>query len=407
MSESSHGIQARLAELLEATRLTGAGRLHEATALIQRSLGVAAPAQVSEPDTIDLKAERISTEGQGAAATTGATGTSRPTGVPPVLPDRVREVVQSVVQGLGRNVGPLFKGRLATPQVPGSGEFAEHHFENNAGARSYKLYVPSGTAPHSPLVVMLHGCSQSPDDFAAGTAMNRLADELGFLVAYPGQSGRANGQKCWNWFEPRDQGRDGGEAGIIAGITKAIIAEHAVDPRSVYIAGLSAGAAAAANIAHAYPELYAAVGIHSGLAAGCARDVSSAMMAMNMGAPGASPPNGFGAPEEGIRIPTIVFHGDGDGTVSPRNGDQILAQAGIARLKSLEVPASETSPGGLAYTRTRYADDEGHVLVENWSVKGLGHAWSGGDSSGSYTDPRGPDASRAMLDFFLSHSQGA
>ncbi|WP_375409074.1 alpha/beta hydrolase family esterase [uncultured Methylobacterium sp.] len=421
MSESSHGIQARLAEMLEATRLTGSGRLHEATALIQRTLGGATStstsnsAQVSEPYTIDLKAERISTqaapaEERGSAPPSGipghGAGTGRAAGVAPVLPDRIREVVQGVVQGLGRNVGPLFKGRLATPRAPGSGEFAEHHFENEAGARSYKLYVPKGTAPNSPLVVMLHGCSQSPDDFAAGTAMNALADELGFLVAYPGQSGRANGQKCWNWFEPRDQGRDGGEAGIIAGITKAVIAEHAVDPRRVYIAGLSAGAAAAANIAHAYPDLYAAVGIHSGLAAGCARDLSSAMMAMNMGAPGASPSNGFGAPTDGIRVPTIVFHGEGDGTVSPRNGDQILAQAGIAQLKSLEAPASETSPGGLAYTRTRYADDRGRVRVENWSVKGLGHAWSGGDASGSYTDPRGPDASRAMLDFFLAHSQG-
>ncbi|KQT78435.1 PHB depolymerase family esterase [Methylobacterium sp. Leaf466] len=427
MSESSNGIQARIAEMMEATRMTGAGRLHEATALIQRALTGAAPTssqpKAIEPRTIDLTAEPVEPRPASSSKTTSASSsTSQAPEAPqaaafnragfqgPVLPERVREVVSTVVGGLGRNVAPLFKGLVpgaaVAPRVAGAGTFSEHAFENAAGARSYKLYVPSNLAARPPLVVMLHGCSQSPDDFAAGTGMNELAEELGFLVVYPGQSGRANGQKCWNWFEPRDQGRDGGEAGIIAGITRAVTAAHGADPARVYIAGLSAGAAAAANVAHAYPDLYAGVGVHSGLAAGCARDLSSALMAMNMGAPGANPPNGFGAPAAGIRIPTIVVHGEGDGTVSPRNGDQVLAQAGIARLEALETPAPQASPGGLAYTRTRYADADGRVLVENWVVKGLGHAWSGGRAGASYTDPRGPDASRAMLTFFLSHSLG-
>lgn len=391
-SDPSNGIHGRIAELLEATRLTTTEQLHEATALIQRTLGVA-------PSS---KADQLSkTDHDRVAKNAGSMSSS-------ILPERIREVVASVVQGLERNVAPLLRGHggAAAPHVPGSGEFTEHDFENSAGARSYKLYIPASRVPAAPLVVMLHGCSQSPDDFATGTGMNALAEELGFLVVYPGQSGRANGQKCWNWFEPRDQGRDGGEAGIIAGITRAVMAEHSVDPKRVYIAGLSAGAAAAANIAHAYPDLYAAVGIHSGLAAGCARDLSSAMMAMNMGAPGASPPNGFGAPTDGIRIPTIVFHGGGDGTVSPRNGDQILAQAGIDKLTVLEAPLPEISSGGLSYNRTRYADGKGRVRVENWVVNGLGHAWSGGNSAGNYTDPRGPDASRAMLDFFLAQALG-
>lgn len=415
MTDPSNGIQTRLAKMLEATRLTGAGRLHEATALIQRSLGGgSAPAErhkpiepkAVEPRTIDLVAERISAKPAGERAQ--AQAAASPGGLTTVLPERVRDVVGTIVRGLA----PVMKGLggatiVPNPRVPGDGRFTEHTFENAAGTRPYKLYVPSDAGPNRPLVVMLHGCTQSPDDFAAGTAMNGLAEEHGFLVVYPGQTGRANGQKCWNWFEPRDQGREGGEPGIIAGITREVMARHRVDPGRVYIAGLSAGAAAAANIAHAYPDLYAAVGVHSGLAAGCARDLSSAMMAMNMGAPGSAPPNGFGAPTDGIRIPTIVFHGDGDGTVSPRNGDQVLAQAGIAALTPVAEPARATSPGGLAYTRTRYADADGRVRVENWQVRGLGHAWSGGSTAGSYTDPRGPDASRAMLDFFMGHTLGA
>uniref|UniRef100_UPI00104B67AF extracellular catalytic domain type 1 short-chain-length polyhydroxyalkanoate depolymerase n=1 Tax=Methylobacterium segetis TaxID=2488750 RepID=UPI00104B67AF len=268
------------------------------------------------------------------------------------------------------------------------------------GARDYKLFIPSHPAAGACLVVMLHGCTQSPDDFAAGTNMNVLAETEGFYVAYPAQSARANGQRCWNWFQPGDQGREAGEAAIIAGLTRAILDECPIDPKRVYIAGLSAGGAAAANIAQAYPDLYAAVGVHSGLAAGCARDLSSALMAMQVGAPGQNAPTGFGAPAEGLRVPTIVFHGDEDGTVSPRNADQVLAQAGAG---SLHAESRSVHGDGRSYTRTRYADAAGRVVVEDWRVRGLGHAWSGGSAAGSYTDPQGPDASRAMLDFFAAH----
>jgi poly(hydroxyalkanoate) depolymerase family esterase len=276
------------------------------------------------------------------------------------------------------------------------GRFTEHSFANAAGARDYKLFVPSDARPNLPLVVMLHGCNQSPDDFAAGTGMNALAEAEGFLVAYPAQSGRANGQRCWNWFQPGDQGRDSGEAGIIAGLTRAIIAEHRVDPARVYIAGLSAGGAAAVNIARAYPDLYAAVGIHSGLAAGCAHDVSEALTVMRLGPVAAGDYD-----TANTRVPTIVFHGENDGTVNLRNGEQALAQAGIDGLSP--EAAEAVSPGGLPYIRTRYTDETGRVAVEGWIVRGLGHAWSGGSQAGGYTDPRGPDASRAMLDFFRAN----
>ncbi|KAB1075621.1 extracellular catalytic domain type 1 short-chain-length polyhydroxyalkanoate depolymerase [Methylobacterium planeticum] len=432
-----------LADMIEATRLTGVGRLQEATALIQRSFQEPAPethpqvtpARTSpalESSTPESPAPESSTRQPPADAAArpsnpppAAQAESHPNHagpnhagpLPPRLPERLRETLDGVVGEWVRGVVPMPRGldgedradgRAAEPGRPGTGSgegaFVALSFESAAGARDYKLFIPSRPAAAPSLVVMLHGCSQSPEDFAAGTDMNALAEAEGLFVAYPAQSGRANGQKCWNWFEPRDQGRESGEAAIIAGITRTVMEAHGIDPARVYIAGFSAGAAAAANVARAYPDLYAAVGVHSGLAAGCARDLSSAMMAMQMGAPGLAEPNGFGAPVEGLRLPTIVFHGDGDGTVSPRNGDQVLAQAGIATLAARE-EAGEAN--GHAFTRTRYADARGQVWVESWLVRGSGHAWSGGSPAGSYTDPRGPDASRAMLAFFAGHRLGA
>lgn len=386
MTDHSQRLQTHLAEMLKATRHSGYSGTQERTGAIQRSPGATGkPGPASAVDDAVFSAN---------------------------LPDRLREALDSVVRSLGRGVAPVLKGlggqgsrtSRDTPRSKGGGQFVERAYSDAAGARDYKVYIPAGARRDRPLVVMLHGCKQSPDDFAVGTAMNTLADTAGIFVAYPAQSARANGHKCWNWFEPRDQGREGGEAGIIAGITRAVMAEHRIDPRRVYIAGLSAGAAAAANVAQVYPDLYAAVGIHSGLAAGCARNLSSAMMAMNMGAPGSTPPNGFGASPGGLRLPTIVFHGDGDTTVHPRNGQQVLAQAGADALRAIEAPAEQVSPGGLAYSRTRFADAAGRVRIEDWRVHGLAHAWSGGNAAGSYTDPRGPDASRAMLDFFLTQS---
>ena len=399
-----------LTAMTEAARLTKAGRLQEATALIQRGLsGAVQPAENRKAETIDHRAGRI--EAMPHAAATDELHAA-------ILPERVRETMAQVLRGL-RGVAPALKefgesfGLHGKPphkpdDVP-EDRFVERSFSNSAGARDYKLFIPSRQAGRRPLVIMLHGCTQSPDDFALGTGMNALAEVEGIYVAYPRQSQAANGQKCWNWFQTGDQGRERGEAGIIAGITRAIMAEHLIDPARVYIAGLSAGGAAAANIARAYPDLYAAVGVHSGLAAGCAQDLMSALMAMKTGAPGGELPgasSGFGsrAMSAATRVPTIVFHGDSDATVNPKNGEAVLAQAGIANLTLTRETGTE--PGGHGFVRTRYADATGRTQVESWVVKGSGHAWSGGSTAGSYTDPRGPDASRAMLDFFESHRLG-
>jgi len=257
-------------------------------------------------------------------------------------------------------------------------------FSNAAGSRSYSLYLPPKHATRGmPLVVMLHGCKQDPEDFAAGTRMNRLADELGFAVVYPAQSGRANVSSCWNWFQPVHQRREG-EPSLIAGITREVIERYGLDARRVYVAGLSAGGAMAAVMGNAYPELYAAMGIHSGLGYAAASDVASAFVAMQgKGVRNTSTPG----------IPMIVFHGDDDTTVHPSNGEHAIA----GTLEKME----KGRANGRAFTRTVHWNAEGRAVLEHWLVHGAGHAWSGGSASGSFADPAGPDASREMLRFFL------
>jgi poly(hydroxyalkanoate) depolymerase family esterase len=294
--------------------------------------------------------------------------------------------------GLPGSAGCRARGRETS--LPDGARFDECAFTNKAGSRAYKLYVPSRYAGKPlPLVVMLHGCKQSPDDFAAGTQMNQIAEDRGLLVAYPGQPASANPAKCWNWFSAADQQRDRGEPSLIAGITRQIMRDFAVDPVRVYVAGLSAGGAAAAIMGSAYPDLYAAICIHSGLACGAATDMPSAFAAMRQG--------GRRVVESATRpVPTIVFHGDRDHTVSPVNGDQVIAQS--KAMAALHPTVSHgRSAGGISYTRTVHADASGRPILEQWVLHGLGHAWSGGSPAGSYTDPRGPDASREMLRFFL------
>jgi poly(hydroxyalkanoate) depolymerase family esterase len=242
---------------------------------------------------------------------------------------------------------------------------------------------------------MLHGGEQSPDDFAAGTRMNVLAEEQTFLVAYPAQTQSANFSKCWNWFNAAEQQRDFGEPSLIAGITRQIMKEFPVHTGRVYIAGLSAGGAAAAVMASVYPDLYAAVGVHSGLACGAASDMFSAFSAMRLGG---TPPRGGAGPA----FPTIVFHGDRDTTVHPANGTHVIVQAKAGAILKTSVIRGDGA-GGIGYTCTVHSDEGGHPMLEHWELHGAGHGWSGGSATGSCTEPRGPDATREMMRFFLSH----
>jgi poly(hydroxyalkanoate) depolymerase family esterase len=267
---------------------------------------------------------------------------------------------------------------------------------------------------------MLHGCTQSADDFAAGTQMNRLADEHGFLVVYPEQSAQVNTSKCWNWFKPEDQLRGAGEPSLIAGIVREVAQRHGADPRRIFVAGLSAGAAMAVVLGETYPELFAGVGAHSGLPYGSAHDITSAMAAMKGGRSGLSglkAASGAGAaasaPSRSASkavqsVPIIVFHGDRDHTVQQSNGALIVQQAqqaydGISGGAALQVDTQTgVASGGRRFSRTVHVDAEGRARIENWTVHGAGHAWAGGSAKGTFTDASGPDASAEMVRFFMA-----
>jgi poly(hydroxyalkanoate) depolymerase family esterase len=389
----------------EATRLTRAGQLVEATVLLQRMLRgetaleptsgttgrIALPGRL--PLIIDAKANTIEeTDSPNLARATSA----QPRMLRALL-DRTKER-----SGLGLR-GVIKRAPLSTRDiVPEGARFIEGTYSNPAGSRAYRLFIPSRYQGQPlPLVVMLHGCTQSPDDFAAGTRMNFIAEEQTCFVVYPAQRSEANQAKCWNWFRTADQQRGRGEPSLIAGITRQIMRDYSVDPKRVYVGGLSAGAAAAAIMGATYQDLYAAIGVHSGLACGTASDLSSAFVAMRQGGLAAS--SGSDNLSDGPTVPTIVFHGDRDVTVHPSNGEHILEQSMRTTRTQKKVHRGRV-PGGRAYTRTIHTDASGRGIFEHWNIHGAGHAWSGGSPAGSYTDPRGPDATREMLRFFLGHS---
>ena len=349
--------------MAEAARLMRSGQLGDATAAIQSALGVTPPI-------------------------------APPNGVPPGW--RSEDGDDDVIDVEARVIDDAPPTRARPEPAPSRGEsFTAGSFRNELGARDFKLFEPARDGKPVPLVVMLHGCTQDPDDFARGTGMNELARRHGCLVLYPAQAQRSNTSRCWNWFKHNHQAAGRGEPGILAGMVREVIARHDVDPRRVYVAGLSAGGAMAAILGDAYPELFAAVGVHSGLPTGSATDVQGAFAAMNGGA----------APVRRTRKiaptpPTIVFHGDADTTVNVVNGDRVIEASGLAAgTKAIQ----ELGTDGRDFSRRLWLDATGAAQAEQWTIHGAGHAWSGGSAQGSYTDPRGPDASAQMLRFFLEH----
>jgi poly(hydroxyalkanoate) depolymerase family esterase len=397
------------AGMREASRLTQAGRLIEATALLQRVLQSGrdpdpAPSDGGVPPTIDLVPDAVEV----TAAECGRPERTVLAQLPDVL---LRSLDRVTYPGFEPGRRGLAEPSTADISVPEVGQFLAKSFSNQAGSRAYKLYVPSQYRGQPlPLIVMLHGCTQSPDDFAAGTRMNLRAEEDNCFVVYPEQTASANISKCWNWFRPGDQIRGQGEPALIAGITRQVMSDYSVDEERIYAAGLSAGAAAAAVLAAAYPDLYAAIGVHSGLACGAARDIPSAFAAMRRSGPVARRRSGGNLSGRGAYsriVPAIVFHGDQDTTVHPNNGDQVIAQLKDVLAADVTVKVERGRvPGGRAYTRTVHRDAAEHSIFEQWVIHGAGHAWSGGSLAGSYTDPQGPDATREMLRFFLDHPFG-
>lgn len=296
--------------------------------------------------------------------------------------------------------------RLAPRPLPGT--TTEGLFESRHGSLRYRLYTPVGSPRRRlPIVVMLHGCSQSAADFANGTAMNALADERGAIILYPEQSTSANVGRCWNWHRRDNQQRGRGEPAVIAALTRHAIALARADPARVYIAGISAGGVAAAIIGQAYPDLFVAVGVHSGLACGEVNSLGAAMAAMRGRAtPSSAVPSTTITPRSARPRPTIVFHGDGDRVVHPSNADSFRTQLERSTTGPLVTRSSQgQAAGGRHYSRTEYRNRQGDVMLESWTIHGSGHAWSGGARSASYTDPAGPDASREMLRFFLGRKR--
>jgi poly(hydroxyalkanoate) depolymerase family esterase len=303
-----------------------------------------------------------------------------------------------------------------------SGTFQQYTYSGSAGSRPYFVYTPAnyqvGTAV--PLIVMLHGCTQTPSDFATGTQMNQLADADQFIVVYPQQTSTYNSSECWNWFQTADQARGSGEPAIIAGIVQTVeqtTSQWTIDPNRIYVAGLSAGAAMSVVMGATYPDIFAAIGVASGLEYQAGTDQTSGSQALTQGGPsptqqGQAAYNAMGSYAR--VVPTIVFHGTSDYIVYPINGDQVvqqwmqtdhLASSGTYNA-SFGSPTSTINgqvPNGHAYTEQIWNNNAGREVQEYWKVSGMGHAWSGGNSSGSYTDPQGPNASQAMYTFFMNH----
>ncbi|MDA8446029.1 extracellular catalytic domain type 1 short-chain-length polyhydroxyalkanoate depolymerase [Paracidovorax valerianellae] len=392
--------------LSDVAPLMRSGQLADATRAIQQALG-----------------------GQRAAsATTGASGASgaaawrehfkMPTeqATPKSGPFSASEVEDAVIverdQPSAAGGAPSHAPKPSASRAEAPGSFTRVAFSGPAGAPQdhYYLSVPPGATAGTPmpLVLMLHGCTQNPQDFATGTSMNAAAASANALVLYPAQAQSANAHGCWNWFRPQDQQRGRGEPATLVAMVRDVMARHPVDAQRVYVAGLSAGGAMAALLAREYPDVFAAVGVHSGLQAGAAHNVMGALSAMKSGAKGAVGSAPAVRPGSAKPPPLIVFHGDADETVHARNGEQLLA----ATLKSAPGarPEAESgrSPSGQRYTRTVYRDSDSTggssaAVAEHWQLHGAGHAWAGGNARGSYTDPRGVNATAQMLRFFLEH----
>lgn len=419
--------------LKEAMELMKSGRLKEATTLIQNNLS----GNVSDSNTTDNTSNANTMKDvtpdrptlQDSATTKKAKPTEKVKSVKKEnmanteelaskssnkLPDSIQSLTDKIknfkldlpsamdISGISAGLNTHIE-----PTIPENAQFLKGTFKSSQGSHDYRLYIPSNYVQaveqslQVPLIVMLHGCTQSPEDFAVGTRMNELAEEHQCLIVYPSQPASANPNRCWNWFRPTDQQQGQGEPAWLAELTRSVVKDYAVDPSRVYIAGLSAGAAMAVIMAETYPELYAAVGVHSGLAYRSATDLPSAMLAMHKGGSA-----DLQAAKNSQFVPMIVFHGDQDHTVSIRNGEQVVEQA-KQRLQAQKTGLNiqqhkKSSEQNCRSTQLEIKDDKGVSQLEYWKMHGAGHSWAGGSSAGSYTDPNGPDASKEMLRFFLN-----
>ena len=323
-----------------------------------------------------------------------------------------------------RSLVPAGRGSLDKPRHHHGGIRDRRHRGDREADRPL-VHVPRGLDPSvpAPMVVMLHGCTQDPSSFAAATAMNDTADRHGFVVMYPGQPRGRNPQGCWNWFAAEHQQLGVGEPELIAGMARALLTEESrqtVDRRRMFVAGLSSGGAMALILAVCYPDLFAAVAVHSGLPYRAADNLGTAYAAMGgaINTPGADGEAIHAAMGQHVRpVPGLVIHGMADRTVAPQNSRHILGQ--LMHANHLAAPSCAHDParptasqrgrvaGGLSYTHNRWTDADGTLMHASIDIDGLGHAWSGGVAGGSYTDPRGPSASESIWAFFAEAARAA
>jgi poly(hydroxyalkanoate) depolymerase family esterase len=318
-----------------------------------------------------------------------------------------------------RRMAPVRSPRRVAPKPrkaaapPGAGRRYPARFVGPSGTRSYLVYVPAGLrrTTRAPLLVLLHGCGQSGADLATVTRFNQLADRHGLILVYPEQLTAAHTARCWRWFEAAHQARGSGEPAILAGITAQVLAEQVrwrIDPERVYVAGLSAGGAMALVLGATYPDVYAAVGVHSATAYRSANGSRAALRAMNGTA--APPPLARPGRSPHALPPTIVVQGSVDRTVRPVNATRIAQQWLAYRAAANPSPTNparvtrsrvtRTRPGAArSATTTRWYTARGHKVLEIVTVDGLGHAWSGGAKGLAYSDPRGPRATTAIWSF--------
>ena len=407
----------------EATQLVRSGQLADATRAIQQTLGAAVARHSNEPTPASAEATSLQ------APSPAGTETPRWRNA-----NTAQDVEDAVVIDRSAPTPPAEAQPSTTPRPTSNHPKAEPpgsftrvvftHADARRHPHHYHLYVPPGATAGTPmpLVLMLHGCTQNPVDFATGTGMNDAAAPANAMVLYPEQPHSANPNGCWNWFRPGDQHRGSGEPALLVAMLQDVMARHPVDAQRVYVAGLSAGGAMAALLGREYPDLFAAVGVHSGLQAGAAHNVMGALSAMKNGAkPGAATHHAADAPAL-PPPPVIVFHGDADTTVHAHNGEQLI-EATLSTLATapgdgqttVETVHQGQSRGGQSYTRKVYTVAggapsasalTGTVVAEHWVLHGAGHAWAGGHAGGSHTDPAGVDATAEMLRFFLAHPKG-
>jgi len=408
----------RATRLTRQASLARAGKSRAATKAMQRAISGAMVTTVmasfsslaamtpGKPKTARKPRKAV---GKVAGKAVGKTVPKRATSATPGTDRRLSTVLKQLRAARALMPGPFVLPGSTNPSkppvIPKGAQYLERTHSCSKGARDFRLYLPA-RQPGGPkgLIVMLHGCTQNPDDFATGTNMNAIAQKHGLAVAYPAQTRVQNPSSCWNWFAPANQSRGAGEPAVIASLAQALMLEFSLERDAVFVAGLSAGGAMAVILADTYPDVFSAAGVHSGLPRGSANTVISALSAMRSGG---KPKASFASRRKAAAKPNrdmrrIVFHGDADSTVHPSNAPQIVVGA-VGTRKPAHV--SPETASGRDYVRSDYILPDGTVDVELWQVSGAGHAWSGGKKGGSYTDSRGPDASAEMVRFFLARTR--